>query len=153
MKVAILGESPAEEAAYRLLVDALRGRKTHPIPGPALRSRGWPSVIQAFPTVVRHLHYHTEAEALVVVVDSNHSPVHGASHSPGAVDPECRVCRLHSAIGTELGRLRPVHGKGTIKVAVGLAVPALEAWLRCGLDPHVNETAWIQGYRVGKEPL
>jgi hypothetical protein len=74
-------------------------------------------VIRALPTVVRHLHYHTEAGALAVVADSSHSPV---------------------------------HGKGTLRDAVGLAVPALEARLRGGLDPHGNETAWIQGYRVGK---
>ncbi len=152
MRVAILGESSADEAAFRLLVDALRGSPTRPVAGPPLRSRGWPSVIQALPTVIRHLHYHTEAEALVVVVDSNHSPFHGGTHDSSVVDPACRICRIKAIVDTELSRLRPVHGKDSLKTAIGLTVPSLEAWLRCGHDPHVAEAAWIQGLRTGTFP-
>jgi hypothetical protein len=32
-----------------------------------------------------------------------------------------------------------------LKIAFGLAVPAMEAWYRCGLDSRVNERAWIDG--------
>jgi hypothetical protein len=152
MKVAILGESSADEAAYRLLVDALLGIKTQPVANLSLRSRGWPAVFQVLPAVIKKLHYHTDAEALVVVLDSNHSPVHGTAHDSGTVDSECRWCRVQSILRMEMGRLRSVHGREMLKTAAGLAVPALEAWLRCGLDPHVSEAAWVQGLRVGKEP-
>jgi hypothetical protein len=29
--------------------------------------------------------------------------------------------------------------------AVGLAVPAIEAWYLCGFDPQVTELAWLDG--------
>ena len=32
-----------------------------------------------------------------------------------------------------------------MRVAIGLPVPAIEAWLRCGADVHVNELAWQRG--------
>ena len=38
------------------------------------------------------------------------------------------------------------------KVAVGIAVPAVEAWYRCGLDPHVTEAAWIASLPSGPFP-
>jgi hypothetical protein len=30
-----------------------------------------------------------------------------------------------------------------LKTAVGIAVPAIEAWLLCGLDPEITEQAWL----------
>jgi len=35
---------------------------------------------------------------------------------------------------------------------LGLAVPAIEAWLLCGVDPHVTEAAWINGLKEGQMP-
>jgi len=41
-----------------------------------------------------------------------------------------------------------------LKIALGLAVPAIEAWLLCGVEPHVSEAAWINGLkeRPGRMP-
>ncbi|MBI4850680.1 MAG: hypothetical protein HY819_02520 [Acidobacteria bacterium] len=39
-----------------------------------------------------------------------------------------------------------------IKMAVGLAVPAIEAWYRCGLDGQVNEASWIRALNEKKLP-
>ena len=36
--------------------------------------------------------------------------------------------------------------------AVGLAVPAIEAWLLCGRDTSVTEAAWVQGQASGRLP-
>jgi len=80
MKVAVLSESAADEAAIRIMVEGLLERETQPVAPFALRLRGWPSVLQISPSVYRHLYYRTEAEALVLVVDSNHSPVHEEAH-------------------------------------------------------------------------
>jgi hypothetical protein len=33
-------------------------------------------------------------------------------------------------------------GRTPLRVAIGLAVPAIEAWYRCGLDPQVTEAGW-----------
>ena len=59
MKLAILSESPADEAAIQVLVrDVLKQPFT--VVQAALRARGWPSVEQVLPAIVRHLHFKTE---------------------------------------------------------------------------------------------
>jgi hypothetical protein len=143
MKVAILSESPADEAAIRILLESILGRKTQELPSLPLRSRGWPSVIRVLPTILKYLHYQTDAESLVVIVDSDDSPVHQSDHDTVSEEnSRCRLCQLRKVISSETSRLRPVINRSPIKTALGLAVPAIEAWYMCGLDPHVNEVAW-----------
>ena len=31
-------------------------------------------------------------------------------------------------------------------------MPAIEAWLLCGANPHITESAWINGMREGRTP-
>ena len=91
MKVAVLSESPPDESAITILVEAVLGASIERVAGPPLRSRGWPSVRGILPVVIRHLHYQTDAEGLVVVVDSD-SPL---AHREGSIDAACRAgCRL-----------------------------------------------------------
>src|SRR5262249_36333124 len=105
------------------------------------------------PTVLRHLHFQTDAEAFVTVLDSDLSPVHEPVHEqPGAADKKCRLCCLRDKLAVAQSRLRPVPGRAAIKVAAGLAVPSLEAWLRCGHDPQVTEAAWILAMQSKKYP-
>jgi hypothetical protein len=40
-----------------------------------------------------------------------------------------------------------------LKVAIGTAVPAIEAWYRCGIDPQVSEAAWSRGLQSGDFPF
>jgi hypothetical protein len=80
MKVVVLSESSADEAAIRILVNGILGRETEDVSSLPLRSRGWPSVIKVLPTVIKFLHYQTDAEALVVIADSDDSPIHRSSH-------------------------------------------------------------------------
>jgi hypothetical protein len=143
MKVAILSESSADEAAIRILLESILNTQTQEIPSLPLRSRGWPSVIRVLPTVLKFLHYRTDTESLVVIVDSDDSPVHQSEHDVvGGEDSQCRLCQLRNVTSSETARLRPVSGRSPIKTALGLAVPAIEAWYVCGLDPHVNEATW-----------
>lgn len=142
MKVAVLSESEADEAALRILVDGVLGVSTEPISGPSLRSRGWPSVDQNLASVLKHLHYRTEADAFVVVVDSDDSPVHDTSHDESSASAEgCRLCLIRARLGQVRDELRPT-GQPALRTAVGLACPCIEAWLRCGLDAQVSEAAW-----------
>jgi hypothetical protein len=78
MKLAILSESPADEAALGVLIEAVLGGPYLRVQA-NLRARGWPSVAQVLPAVIRHLHFNTDAEGLVVVVDSDDSVVHTPS--------------------------------------------------------------------------
>ena len=153
MKVAVLSESPADEVAIRILIDGIIGRKTQPVDMPPIRVRGVSGVFNILPTVLKHLHYRTDADALVVVVDSDQTPVHRPEHEQAdGADEKCRLCKMRQTIDSVLARLRPIQGRPQIKIAVGIAVPAVEAWYRCGLDPHVTEAAWIASLSSGPFP-
>lgn len=151
MKLALLSESPADEAALRVLVGYVIGAFT-PVQT-TLRARGWPSVEQVLPPILRHLHFNTDADGLVVVVDSDDSPVHETAHeAPGHHHPYCRICRLRSVFRRTLKNLPPAHGRERVLRAVGLAVPAVEAWYLCGRDTSITEDAWIVGQESGRLP-
>jgi hypothetical protein len=153
MKLAVFSESPADEAAIRILTDALLGRPTEPADLPSLRTRGWPSVRQLLPIVIKDLYYGFHADALVVVVDSDHSPVHLPAHNlPGGAALKCRLCELRTVVNETLRKLRPVQNRTLLRIGVGQAVPSLEAWLRCGHDPHVTEAAWLVALRDQQFP-
>src|SRR5215213_211241 len=138
MKVVVLSESSADEAAIRILVNGILGGETEDVPSLPLRSRGWPSVIKVLPTVIKFLYYRTDAEALVVIADSDDSPVHRSSHDQaGNEEPGCRLCQLRRVVNET--KPSALTGRDELKIAVGLAVPAIEAWYLCGVDPHVNE--------------
>lgn len=152
MKLAILSESPADEAALRVLVGFVLGEPLQLVT-PSLRARGWPSVEQVLPPILRHLHFNTDAHGLVVVVDSDDSPVHTEAHeAPGFHHPFCRMCRLRSAFRRTMKNLPPAHGRKAPLRAVGIAVPAIEAWLLCGRDAEVNEATWTRGQEIGQPP-
>jgi hypothetical protein len=153
MKVAILSESPADEAALRILVNGLLGRETQAISPLRLQSRGWPSVRRILPAVFKHLHYQTDAEGFVVVVDSNDSSVHQVAHDrPNSASQQCRLCQLRTTIAQVQGQLHQVPAKLPIKIAIGLAIPAIEAWYRCGVDPQATEAAWNQWSQSRRSP-
>lgn len=148
MKIAVVSESPVDEAAIKILVDAIVGSESEMA---SLRARpgGWSNIFEALPSIINLLHYREpDVEALVVVMDSDESPPHQASHDqPQAMNPECRLCRARAVIRTVLERTRPLPMRRTLKTALGLAVPSIEAWYRCGLDSHVNEVAWNRKLR------
>ncbi len=128
MKVAVFGESGLDEEAVRILVDGLLGRQTQSVDF-RLRARGWPAVRDELPAILTHLHYRTDAESLVVIADSDDSLLHQADHEqPGNINIECRLCSLLATIDQTLNRLKPISGRATIKVAAGIAIPAIEAW-------------------------
>jgi len=140
MKVTVLSESPADEAAVRILVDGLVGESTESIPPPSLRTRGWSSVLSILPTVIKHLYYRTDSEALVVVVDADDSVPHQPQHDlADFADQNCRLCQLRAVATQTLTQLKQVSNRSLLRTAIGLAVPALEGWYRCGVDPHAIE--------------
>jgi hypothetical protein len=153
MKVAYFAESPADEAALTIFTEAILNRKTELVTHAGLRSRGWPAVRSVLRAVLLELHYHTDAEGFVLVVDSNGSPPHEASHEGAHPDMKCRWCQLRR-IAVEVQRqVRPRGDRPPLKIAIGLAVPSIEGWLLCGVDPHVNEAAWANGLKQGREPF
>jgi len=152
MKVALLSESPADETALRVLVGAVL-RATPRFVAPGFRARGWPNVAQLMPAVIRHLHFNTDTDVLVVVVDADDSVVHLAEHDrPGYFHPHCRMCQLRAVHRQTTKKLPAAHGRARVVRAIGVAVPAIEAWYLCGRDPTVNEAAWVAGREGGRPP-
>jgi hypothetical protein len=145
MKVAILSESPADEAALRVMVDALVQRGTDVVEGPRFGTRGIHSTLSMIHAFICHLYYQTDAQGLVVVVDSNGCPIFPLEGSlpAGADVGRCRLRRVRKAADNGLRGLRPLAGRAPFGVAVGVAVPAIEAWYLCGQAPDVSEGAWL----------
>ncbi len=149
MKVALLSESPADEAALHLVAEGVLGCPIQRVQ-PPLRARGWPSVAQVLPVILRHLHFRSDAVGLVVVVDADDSVVHDGRHErPGFFHPHCRLCQLRAIVRQTLKNLPPANGRPRLHTAVGLAVPAIEAWYLCGRDETVHEAAWVGGQASG----
>lgn len=152
MKVAILSESPADEAALRVLVEAVLREPLEPVQS-GLRARGWPNVVQILPAIARHLHFNTDADGLVVVVDADDSVIHTAAHeAPDYHHPLCRLCQVRAVFRRATKKLPPARGRAHLLRCVGVAVPAIEAWYLCGQDPSVSENAWIDGQQRGAPP-
>jgi hypothetical protein len=152
MKVALLSESPADEAALRLIAEGVLGQPVETIQ-PPLRARGWPSVAQVLPVVLRHLHFNTDCDGLIVTADADDTVVHTETHErPGYFHPGCRLCELRAIVRQTLKHLPPAQGRVRLNTAVGMAVPAVEAWYLCGRDETVTEAAWIAGRESGMPP-
>ncbi|MBP6506328.1 MAG: hypothetical protein KA257_02075 [Opitutaceae bacterium] len=152
MKVALLSESPADEIAIKVLVEAVLGEPVKQVQ-PGLRARGWPNVAQLLPPVLRHLHFNTDTAGLVVVVDSDDSVVHTEAHEAvNYFHPQCRLCQLRAVYRQTVKKLPPARGRTRVLRCVGVAVPAVEAWYLCGRDTSVTEAAWQEGQARGWAP-
>jgi hypothetical protein len=128
MKIAYFAESPADQAALAILTEAILDKKTAAVLHKGLRSRGWPAVRTVLPSVLKELHYHTDAEAFVLVVDSNSSSPHLAEHDlPDKSEPQCRLCQLRRIANDVQQKLRPRANLPSLKIALGVAVPTIEA--------------------------
>lgn len=145
MKIVVVSESPADEAAVKILVDAIVGQETELVSGARVRPGGWPHVLALLPNIITALHYRAEADCLAVVVDSDDSSLHVLDHEGAPqCDVDCRLCQLRSCIELCLGQVTPLINRRPLQTAAGVAVPAIEAWYRVGLDAHVNEATWTR---------
>jgi len=144
MKIAFFSESIADESALRILVAGILGEEIEQTNLPnRLEYRSSTHLDRNLPAVIKAVHYNSDADALVVVSDSDDSPVHTSEHEETSVE-KCRLCQLRRAVEETLLRLRPVAGKDIIKVAVGVPVPAIEAWYLFRRNPQLYETTWIR---------
>ena len=153
MKIAILSESLADDTAIRILVEGLVGSQIECIGIPWLKTRGWPSILNVLPKVIQYIHYETDVCGLVVVADSDHSPLHCQVFEQGSLcKDKCRMCRMLNTVAETKSRLAAVPGRSPLGVAVGVAIPSIEAWYRCGLDHQVNEAVWKRALESGELP-
>jgi hypothetical protein len=128
MKLTTLSESEADEAALRIFAEGILGKQVDWHPGLRRRSGGFGSVLSVLPAQIRSLHYHTGADGLIVVLDSDFTPTHKPDHEPAYTDQKCRLCQLRRIVTDVSQYLRPRADGTSLKSAIGLAVPQIEAW-------------------------
>jgi len=159
MKLTIFSESSDDEAALRILIEAILNEKIEEVPRQnQLRSRGFSSVLTESPVVIRSAYYQTESEAVVIVCDSDDEPVHNQKHEEvnNEESQRCRLCSLKRKVVETLTTLKPLPHREMIKVAIGVAVPSIEAWYLCGGKLAVGEESWIRklkGEKVGYDRM
>jgi hypothetical protein len=89
------------------------------------------------------LHYHSDVDGLIVVLDSDLTSPHTPEHEPDYTDQKCRLCQLRRTIGEVTRHLRPRSDGTSLMTAIGLAVPQIEAWYLCGVPPQPSEAGWL----------
>jgi hypothetical protein len=149
MNVAIVAESPADEAAIFVFAKALLGVELKSVISRLQRPGGIGALRRELRSIVREIYYNTDAEALLVVADSDDSPPHRAEHE-SEPDAKCRLCDLTQIVNSTLATLSRKGRPTELRVAIGLAVPAIEAWLLCGTNVHVTEQAYARRLADGQ---
>jgi hypothetical protein len=143
MKIAVLGESEADEAFTRTIADAVFQIHSEGIPAlPRIVGRSYSQVRAGLAGAIRHLYYQSDAHGLIVLVDSDEAPVHDATWAgPGACQPRCRTCLIRADIAGTIRTLKP-DVRPMLKVATAVAVPAIESWRLFGTPGGINEAEW-----------
>lgn len=153
MKIGFYCESPADQAALAIFTEGLLGSPPEPI-NMDLEGHGVPGFFSALGGVFRGVHYISDAEGLVIVVDCDDTELHTAAHdSPGPREDRCRLCQTHKIVELARKQLKPRVGRPELKVAIGLTVPAIEAWYLVGKEHQVGEAAWRVGLNAGRPPF
>jgi hypothetical protein len=153
MKVGYFCESPADRAALAVFIEGILGQAPEPI-NMDLEAHSVPGFFKALDGVFRGVHYNSDAEGLVVVVDSDKSELHETAHDAAGVAVEkCRYCQIRKIISNAQNQLKGRQGRPTLKIAIGLAVPAIEAWYLVGKEHEVGEAAWKTGLASSKLPF
>lgn len=150
MKIGYYCESPADQAAMAVFTEGLLGRPPEPI-NRDLEAHSVPGFFSALDGVFRGIHYNSDAEGLVLVVDSDHTELHDLVHeAPEGGTENCRLCRVRKIIERARSQLKPRQGRPELKVAIGLCVPTIEAWYLVGKDHEVGEAAWRAALVAGR---
>ena len=117
-----------------------------------LQGHGIGGVMRGLDGVFRGVHFNSDAEGLVIVVDSDDEDLHELDHDfASGKSGSCRLCKCQNIIDRarkQFNKARP-HGQ-ELKVAIGLAVPAIEAWYLVGKDPQVGEASWKASLASGR---
>lgn len=143
MKAAVLSESDADEAVLKVLVESCVGRPIEWHDAIRMRHRGVDAALNVLAPAIKGLHYrHTDVRLLVVTVDSDNTAVPTPAHDADRAQAgDCRLCQIQTSVNRIQNDLRPIPRPMPLDIAVGLAVPSLEAWLLHGRAER-SELAW-----------
>ena len=143
MKITFFGESKSDDVILRHLIEGILEEKIEEKDvGKKLQFRSSSHLVKNLPVVIRSVHYNSDAEFLVIASDSDDTPVHIAEHDINE-NEKCHICLLRKIVDKLLNEFQS-GGQEILKIAVGVSVPAIEAWLLFGKNPHVSENYWIR---------
>ena len=147
MKVGFYCESPADRAALEIFTQQILGEPLEPI-NMDLEAHSVPAFFKTLDGVFRGVHYNSDAEGLVVVVDNDDAEVHAPAHeAPEGSKEQCRFCQIRKILSQAQRQLKARQGRLELKIAIGVPVPAIEAWYLAGKNHQVGEAAWNAGQR------
>ncbi len=144
MKIAFFGESKSDDVTIKKFVEGiLKDEIEETDIRKRLIFRSSSHLDRNLPVVIRSVHYSSDAEFLIICSDSDDFPVHISEHDKKE-NEKCRLCSLRKAVKNSLTKLTNVPNKKMLKVAIGVPVPAIEAWLLFNINPQVSENTWIK---------
>jgi hypothetical protein len=153
MKIGYFSESPADQAALAVFAEGILGEKPERI-NMDLQAHGVGGVMSALDGVICGVHYNSDADGLVVVVDCDDTELHAEDHDSDATAVQrCRYCKIRGTVDKARKRLKVLPDRSLLKIAIGLAVPSIEAWYLVGKNHEVGEPAWIVGCKANKRPF
>ncbi len=152
MKIGFYCESPADRAAMAVFTEGILGEAPEPI-SMDLEAHSVPAFFNALPGVFTGVHYNSDAEGLIIVVDCDDKEPHDSDHDAAKDASHCRLCQVYHLIAQTRQRLKRREGRPPLKVAIGLPVPAIEAWYLVGKNAQVGEAAWWVGLKSGPRPF
>lgn len=145
MRVVILSESANDERIVAALLNSVK-RDFFEVVDHHLRVRqGYESLRNLVQIAVQHCFVRPDVDSLVLVLDSNHTPI--STEADGS-----RLRDIRERAERRLARLRTHSDENQLRICTGLAAPALEAWLLCPHRKDISEAAWIRGLSDGKDP-
>ncbi|HLJ91838.1 MAG TPA: hypothetical protein VKU02_01465 [Gemmataceae bacterium] len=148
MKIGYYCESPADRAALVILTEGILGEPPESI-NMDLEAHSVPGFFSALDGVFRGVHYNSDAEGLIVVVDSDDTEMHSLAHdTPQGGGERCRLCQARKIIERARKQLKPRQGRPELKVAIGLTVPTIEAWYLLGKNPWLGRRPGTPVWRV-----
>ncbi len=152
MKIGFFSESPADQAALTVITEGILEEPSEPI-NMDLLAYGVTDVLRNLDGIFRGVHYGSDAEGLVIVVDCDDTELHEAAHDTHGSGDRCRLCQIRGIIAQAQKTLKSRSGRPPLKVAIGLAVPAIEAWYLVGREHQIGEAAWRVGLAASRLPF
>ena len=143
MNLAIISESPADEAALHAFCQTYLGREFPLVPHRVEVRRGWTALRKDLPAALQALRYYTPATVILVVVDSDGSELH--TNAPtNRLDELREIARRCLMPKTAADR--------KITCLLGLAVPCIEAWWLAHKNFQIGEATWLARHSLPSLP-
>ena len=134
MNVALLAESEVDQQILEYLVSTILAQRVDVALPRKFEVMGRPGVRNTLPSFVKHTHYCTNADRIVATADADGPLDHNQDERCA-----CRLCEPRGAALRGLGELQETQRQDLPTLAIGIAVPAIEAWLLVNKRPDMRE--------------